>query len=87
MPSRNSPPAIRTVVGAVLRASREQLGISQEALAERASLHRNYVGSGERGERNISIEAIERWIEALEITWAEFGERVQAERRTKTARR
>lgn len=83
MPSRTSPPSIRTVVGAVLRASREQLGISQEALADRASLHRNYVGSGERGERNISIEAIERWIGALEVTWAEFGELVQTERRRK----
>jgi transcriptional regulator with XRE-family HTH domain len=70
-------------VGAVLRARREQLGISQEALAERASLHRNYLGSGERGERNLSIESIDRWLTALGISWEEFGERIQVQRRMK----
>jgi transcriptional regulator with XRE-family HTH domain len=83
VPSRCSIPSIRTVVGAVLRARREQLGISQEALAERASLHRNYLGSGERGERNLSIESIDRWLTALGISWEEFGERIQVQRRMK----
>lgn len=47
--------------------------MSQEELGFAASLHRNYVGSTERGERNISVEAMERWLAALGLTWEAFG--------------
>lgn len=48
--------------------------MSQEKLGFRARLHRNYIGSAERGERNIGFEAIERWLAALDVTWGRFGE-------------
>jgi transcriptional regulator with XRE-family HTH domain len=51
--------------GLRLREVREQVGISQEKLAELAGLHRTYVSSVERGKRNISIENIERLSRAL----------------------
>lgn len=51
-----------------LRTIRQTRGISQEKLAELAGLHRTYVSSVERGERNISIDNIERLARALSIT-------------------
>ena len=52
--------------------------MTQERLGFTAKLHRNYVGSAERGERNISIEALDRWLGASGLSWEEFGRRLDA---------
>jgi CheY-like chemotaxis protein/DNA-binding XRE family transcriptional regulator len=54
--------------GASVRGWRNQLGISQEELAERASLHRTYISDVERGSRNVSLENIERLAQALDVS-------------------
>lgn len=56
---------IRVEFGDKVRQRRYQLDISQERLAELADLHPNYVGSVERGERNIALENIVSLAKAL----------------------
>jgi len=53
-----------------LRSIRLRKGISQEKLAEIAGVHRTFVSSVERGERNISLQNIARLAKALEVTMA-----------------
>jgi transcriptional regulator with XRE-family HTH domain len=60
-----APQTARIRLAANLRAARARLGISQEELADRASLNRTFVGSVERRERNISLDNIERLAVAL----------------------
>jgi transcriptional regulator with XRE-family HTH domain len=50
-----------------LRRIRTQVGLSQEELAYRAGLHRTYISSIERGQRNVSLENIFLIAEALGI--------------------
>ena len=53
-------PKARRIFAENLRKARQNRGLSQEGLAELAGLHRTYVGSVERGERNVSIDNMER---------------------------
>lgn len=55
-----------------LREVRVSQGLSQEDLAGKADLHRTYVGSVERGERNISLVNVERLAKALGMTVCEL---------------
>lgn len=53
--------------GNTLRTERLKAGLSQEALADLAELDRTYVGSVERGERNISLINIVKLAQALGV--------------------
>lgn len=68
--------------GARLRAERERLGVSQEELADRAGLHRTYVGGVERGERNLGLLNVLRLARALNITPATLLTHSRAQRKT-----
>ena len=57
----------RERVAANLKSLRLSLGLSQEEFAHQAGVHRTYVGSVERGERNVSIDTIERFARALRV--------------------
>lgn len=50
-----------------LRALRHKTGLSQEAFADEAGLHRTYVSDLERGNRNPSISIIEKLAHALDV--------------------
>ena len=53
--------------GKIVRRFRESLGVSQEELAAKTRIHRTYIGGIERGERNVSIDNVERISKALGI--------------------
>jgi transcriptional regulator with XRE-family HTH domain len=65
--------------GTVLRRRREAAELSQEALAARAGLHRNYVGLLERGLRMPSILVVRQLAAALGTTMSELLAEVEEE--------
>jgi transcriptional regulator with XRE-family HTH domain len=62
------PPTARRIFAENVRKARKRKTLSQEDLAELAGLHRNYVGSVERGERNVAIDNMEKLAVALDTT-------------------
>ncbi len=59
---------LQTRIGAVIRACRHHLGITQEELAWRADLHRTYIADIERGTRNVTLRTVSNVSKALQIT-------------------
>jgi len=56
---------LRVRLGETIRRFRQDAGLSQEGFAAACGLHRTYMGAIERGERNISLDNIERVAKAL----------------------
>jgi transcriptional regulator with XRE-family HTH domain len=59
-------------IGATVRHFRKEAGLSQEKLAEKADLHPVYIGKVERGEQWISLHALIRVADALDIAAADL---------------
>lgn len=56
------------LLGENIRKFRSELDFSQEELAAQSELHRTYVGSIERGERNVSLDNIVKIARALGVS-------------------
>jgi len=63
---------ITQAIGMRIRTYRQQYGLTQEELAEKSSLHNTYIGQIERGEKNVTINSLEKILTALDISFAEF---------------
>ena len=72
MPTDRIRANVTVELGRRVRALRQKRGLSQERLGELAHVHRTYVGSLERGERNVALINIVRLAEALEVDPAEL---------------
>ncbi|WP_423488538.1 helix-turn-helix domain-containing protein [Mycobacteroides sp. PCS013] len=58
---------LQKIVGRNLRRYRKERGLSQEAFADHVGVHRTYMGAVERGERNLTLQSLERMADILEI--------------------
>lgn len=56
---------LRKVLGVNLRLARVTAGLSQDDVSRLSSLHRTFIGSVERGKRNITIDNVDRLACAL----------------------
>lgn len=72
MPYDPSEQRLLREFGDRLRRHRESQELSQEALAERSGLHRTYIGSCERGERNLALLNIVALATALDLDVTEL---------------
>lgn len=70
--SRIPSPSMRAILAENIRAFRKRHGISQEELADLCKLHRTYIGSVEREERNVSLSTLEVLSQALGVSVAEL---------------
>lgn len=68
----NPSPSLKTILANNLRKLRKTQGYSQEELANRCELHRTYIGSVERGERNVSLSTLEVLAKALGVSVPEL---------------
>ncbi len=69
---RKASKRLTSVLAANLRSFRAAKKLSQEALAELCGLHRTYVGSVERGERNVTLSSLEVLARALGVSVPEL---------------
>ena len=60
--------APKQILARNLRRLRLSAGLSQEELADRAGLHRTYISSVERAQRNVSLENLFKIAQGLEVS-------------------
>jgi transcriptional regulator with XRE-family HTH domain len=69
---QNHHSQLQATIAVNVKKRRLQLGLSQEGLAEVCGYHRTYIGSVERGERNITISTLEAIAAALAVAPADL---------------
>ena len=70
---------ITKILGQRIRNYRTAKGLSQEKLAELSGCHPAYIGQIERGEKNATIESIEKISSALDVSLSKLFEKLDAE--------
>ena len=64
-------------IGQRIRNHRNKMGLSQEKLAELSGVHHTYIGQLERGEKNATLESIEKISKALNLTLSKLFEKIE----------
>lgn len=68
---------IEKKIGILIREIRSENNLSQEDLAEMCGLHRTYIGSIERGEKNITVKNLQKIILSLNYSLDTFFVRLK----------
>ena len=71
---------ISKILGKRIRNYRTAIGLSQEKLAELSGCHHTYIGQIERGEKNATIESIQKIASALNISLSKLFEKLDAKK-------
>ncbi len=66
------PGRILVIFGQRVREHRLAHGLTQQELANRAGLHRSYIGDVEQGKRNATLKTMDKIAKALEISVVEL---------------
>lgn len=69
--------SLQRAFGQELRELRKERGFSQESLADKADLHRNFIGLVERGQRNVTLTTLEGLAAALKVSVSELIARAE----------
>ncbi|OGA32582.1 MAG: transcriptional regulator [Betaproteobacteria bacterium RIFCSPLOWO2_12_FULL_62_13b] len=77
---RNPSDSLRAMLADNIKAFRSKNGLSQEGLAELCGLHRTYIGSVERQERNVTLSTLEVLSAALEVSVPELLSKQKSKR-------
>lgn len=64
------------IIGQRVRNYRIEKGLSQEKLAELAGCHPTYIGQVERGEKNATLESIEKIASAMNVSLSQLFEKI-----------
>ena len=67
---------IAKIIGQRIRNYLTQKGLSQEKLAELAGCHPTYIGQLERGEKNATLESVEKIASAMDISLSELFDKL-----------
>lgn len=60
--------SLNEIFGLQVRRYRKKKGLSQEDLGSLSELHRTYIGAIERGDRNVSLNNVEKIASSLDVT-------------------
>jgi transcriptional regulator with XRE-family HTH domain len=73
----SASPAFQLALGLAVKARREQLGITQETLANNTDLHQRWISNVETGKRNPSYASMRRLAAGLDLSASELIARAE----------
>jgi transcriptional regulator with XRE-family HTH domain len=85
----SASPAFQTALGLAVKARREELGLTQEQLANNTDLHQRWISNVETGKRNPSYGSLRRLAAGLDLTASQLlarAEQIEAGGPADTAR-
>lgn len=68
---------LRHIIGTRIKNKRNQTGLTQEQLAEKAGMHPTYMGKLERGDKSATLDSLEKVVNALGLSYIDLFKDIQ----------